>query len=163
MNIEGVAIFDGNFRQVLDTAQPAKASVRVTAKLPEHPLENGSVINDHKIFNPAEVDIILFLGANEYKSIYAQIKQLYRSAALLTIQTNVDTYKNMTIQDMPHEETSDMIDAYFVTLTFKEIRFAPAQFGALPPSSVQQPADSSTQDRGEQLPKEQSFLFGLIK
>lgn len=158
---DGVAIFDQNLKQVLSTAAPAKATVRPTSKLPEHPLENGSVINDHKIFNPIEIDLLLFLSRAEYKTIYAQIKQLYYAATLLTVQTAVDSFKNLTIQDMPHEETADMYDAYFVALTLKEIRFAPAQYGVLPASSVQQPSDSSTQDRGEQQPQSQSVLSSI--
>lgn len=159
---ELIGIFDQNFRQLLTEATPMAVAVKEDAKLPEHPLENGSVINDHKIFNPIEIEIPMFMGAGQYKSLYAIVRQLYFSAALLTVQTKTATYPRMTIAALPHEEKADMVDAIIMSLRFKEIRFAPAQYGVLPPSSVLQPADSSTQDRGEQLPQKQSFLSGLF-
>lgn len=152
MSVDVVAIFNAGLQQILLTARPARAAITEDAKLPEHPLETGAVINDHKIFNPVEIEITFFLGAAELKNTYQQLQQLYRSEQLVTVQTRTGSYGNMTISRMPHEETADMVDAVMVAVTFREVQQARAQFGPLPPSSVRRIAQSSTRDRGEQLP-----------
>lgn len=147
-----VALFDSNLRQILRTAMPMRANVKETSKLPEHPLENGSVINDHKIINPVEIELTLFLGNNEYKNIYQVIRQLYLSPQLITVQTRTASYVNMTIAELPHEEEAAMADALMMTVKFKEVKYATIQSGTLPASSVQDPSNASTIARGEQQP-----------
>ena len=163
-NESKVAIFNNALKPILQTATPMRAAVNETAKLPEHPLENGSTINDHKIFNPVEVEVEMFLKAGEYKNIYQQIRQLYYSAQLVTVQTGVGSYPNMTIASLPHEETPSMFDAITVNVKFKEVRIVSAQSGTLPASSVQQPNNASTVNKGEQQPTQAkgSALFGIF-
>lgn len=156
-----VAIFDASLRQILQSAKPLRATVKETSKLPEHPLESGAVINDHKIINPAEVEVTFFLAAGEFSAIYQTIRQIYLSGQLVTVQTKTASYRNMTIAELPHEETPDFIDALVVNVKFREIRLSTAQFGILPPSSVQNKSQSSTVDRGEQQPKS-SAAFDLL-
>lgn len=147
-----VAIFNESLQQILATARPARASVTEDAKLPEHPLETGATVNDHKIYNPVEVEVVFFLNANEVKNTYQQLQQLYRSNQLVTVQTRTGSYSNMTIARMPHEETPEMADAVMVQVLWREVVQTQAQFGPLPPSSVRRISQSSTRDRGEQLP-----------
>jgi hypothetical protein len=156
MSVDVVALFNADYRQILRTARPARASITEEAQLPEHPLENSAVINDHKIFNPVEVEIEFFLSRNELKSTYQELRQLYRSEQLVTVQTRTDSYGNMTIARMPHEETPDIYDAVMIRVTFREVQQTQAQFGPLPPSSVRRVSQSSTRDRGEQLPGDAS-------
>lgn len=152
MTIDVVAIFDSSFRQILQTAIPMRASVTEEAILPEHTLENGSAINDHKIFKPVIIELTLFLNAAEVSNTYQALRQLYRSEQLVTIQTRTGSYSNMTISTLPHEQTADMVNSINVNVKFKEVMQATAQFGPLPPSSVRRAEQSSTIDRGEQLP-----------
>jgi len=148
--VDVVGIFDAQFRQILETAQPIKADVRESAKLPEHPLETGAVVNDHKIFNPIEITLTLFLGSDEYRNIYQVLRQLYKSNQLVTIQTHTSSYSNLTVAELPYEETPDVMAAIIMPVKFKELRLTTAQFGPLPPSSVRDPNQASTRDRGEQ-------------
>lgn len=157
-----VAIFDGSLRQILQTARPIRANVKETSKLPEHPLENGSITNDHKIINPSEVEITFFLDADEYKNIYQVVRQIFRSGQSVIVQTRTHSYSNMNILELPHEETPDIADSIVLTIKFKELKLTTAQFGALPPSSVQNVSQSSTRDRGEQQPAKGSALYDLL-
>lgn len=158
-----VAIYNSSFRQILQTARPARANVMESATLPVHPLEDGSSINDHKIINPVTVEVTFFLDASELSNTYQIIRQLYLSNDLVTVQTRTGSYSNMTIESMPHDETSDILDSAFLVVKFYETVQTKAQFGPLPPSSVRRPAQASTQDRGEQLPgaenSQGSFLY----
>jgi hypothetical protein len=158
-----VAIFDSGLRQILQSARPLRANVKESSKLPEHTLENGFVINDHKILNPAEVEITFFLDAVEYKNIYQVVRQIFRSGQSVIVQTRTHSYSSMNILELPHEETPDIADSVVLTIKFKELRLTTAQFGVLPPSSVQNISQSSTRDRGEQQPKKSSALFDLFK
>lgn len=154
MSIDVVAIFNASLQQILDTARPARASVTEDAQLPEHPLETGAVVNDHKIFNPVEIDMMFFLDAGEVKNTYQQLRQLFRSNELVTVQTRTGSYGNMTIARMPHEESPEMADAVMIQVLWREVQQSQAQYGPLPPSSVRRIAQSSTRDRGELLPQQ---------
>jgi hypothetical protein len=158
-----VAIFDANLRQILQSAKPLRASVKETSKLPEHPLEDGSIINDHKIINPIEVEVSFFLGAGEFSGIYQVVRQIFLTGQLVTVQTQTASYRNMTIAELPHEETPDFSDALILPVKFREVKLTTAQFGPLPASSVRNKSQSSTVDRGEQQPKSSAayeLLFG---
>lgn len=162
MNIVG--IFDSNFKQVLTTSNPIRASVTPTAKVFSHPLENGSSINDHKIINPTEIELTLVLARGEYRSVYQEIKQLFYSDNLLSVQTHTDSYKDLVIERMPHEETPDVADTVIISVKLIEAFFAVATYGALPANMVRNVNQSSTINRGEQLPgsggnSQGSFLY----
>ena len=145
------AIFNSKLVQVLKTAIPMKLSVKEPSNVPQHPLENGANISDHKIINPVEIDVTLFLNGKEYKSLYQQLRQLFLSSELLTIQTRTSTYKNMTILELPHDETAEMVDAIVTQVRFKEVRFTvPATSGALPATSVFGLPDQDTINSGTQ-------------
>lgn len=152
MTVDVVGIYDSNFRQILRTAIPMRANITEEAILPEHPLEDSSTINDHKIFKPVVIELTLFLKAGEVSNVYQSLKQLYRSEQLVTIQTRTGSYSNMTISVLPHDQTPDMIDSVMSNVKFKEVVQSTAQYGPLPPSSVRRAEQSSTIDRGEQLP-----------
>ena len=159
-----VGIYNSDFRQVLITSKPLRASVNASSKIFSHPIENGSSVNDHKIINPTEIEINMVLAPVEYRSIYQEIKQLFLSDSLLTVQTKTDVYKNVTIKDLPHEETPDVADTVIVTLKMVETFFATAVYGPFPANAVRNINQSSTIDRGEQLPRDAnaskgSFLY----
>jgi hypothetical protein len=77
-----------------------------TSQLMTHPLEDGSKIADHQVFNLIKISMILQLSKANYNIVYENIDTAYRSSTLLTIQTKVDVYKNMLIESKPHTESS---------------------------------------------------------
>lgn len=136
--------------QLFEDARPLKATVSESAKLLTHPLEDGSNIVDHRIILPIGISLSLVLSAETYRSTYAEIRQAFRESTRVTIQTKADTYQNMYMQDIPHEEDPRLFDTITMIITLIESQLARTQIQLLPLTSVINPEDSSTSDRGEQ-------------
>lgn len=161
-----VAILDSGFNQIFASARPIKAFVNEPSKPMEHPLETGSIVTDNIIFLPREIELSMILPAPDYRSVYAQIVQTFRTATLLTVQTRTSTYKNMIIIAPPHEENADMFDAIPMIVKLKEVQIVSAATAAsgtgsapLPASSVKNPVDQSTINGGEKDKKTTYYFF----
>lgn len=159
-----VAVFDQNFNQVFSQAIPMKAVIKPVAKTMEHPVETGVTITDHIIFLPIEIELNMMLtgiggvvgfltGSTNYQSVYAQINSLFKAGTLLTVQTKTATYANMIIESIPHDEDPDRWDTVPLALKLRQVQFVQAQFATLPPSSVRNPANASTQQLGQVQPQ----------
>lgn len=118
-------------QQIFTAARPIKASVRETAKVMQYPVETGATLSDNRVSNPTEIHMELFIPSEAYTSVYPQIRNAWLNATMLSVQTRTGTYKNMIIQDMPHEETAEMFSAITMQVIFKEvIQIGAAQSGA---------------------------------
>jgi len=157
-----VGVFDTSFNQLFPDGRPIKASVTETAKLMEHPLETGSVIMDHRVINPVEIELSLVLTGEEYADTYKQIKDTFNGNNLIIVQTKTGSYSNMAIQAMPHEESPDMMDAVPMALKLKEAILIDVQFQALPPRKVVNQKDTSVLDMGEKTPNNSSVAYRLF-
>lgn len=146
-----VAVLDSNFRQVFSKARAIKASVLRGSKTMEHPLETGATIADHRIILPIGVELSLILASEDYRAVYQQVRDLFLRGELLTVQTRVDSFQDMLLEKIPHEETTEIFDGIALAMTLKEAKFVQPQFSAL---KVAQPKDSTTRDRGQQQPTE---------
>ena len=144
-----VAVFDQNFSQVFSNARPIKATVMETSKVMEHPVENGTTITDHRIIDPIEIELSMVLLSGDYRSTYQQVKQLFKAGALLTVQTKSDSYQNMLIQQLPHDEDPEIYDTIILAVRLKEVNIVTAQFGTLPASKVANKSNASTVGKGE--------------
>lgn len=149
-----VAVLASDFSQVFARARALKVSVSRLSKAMEHPLETGSSVIDHRIVLPVTAELSLILASEDYKAVYQQIGDLFRRGELLTLQTRVESFPDMLIEKMPHEEAAEMLDGVAVALTLKEARFVTPQFSTLPPQKVARPKDSDSVKRGQQQPAE---------
>lgn len=155
--VDVVAVLDSNLNQLFPNARPVKANVREVAKPMDHPLETGAKTVDHIVFQPDEVELACILSGAEYTQVYHQIKAVYLRADLVTIQTRVDSYTNMLIYGIPHEETPEQTDIITLIIQTRNTRFATALFRATEPAAKVKPAakkNASTVERGEQRPTE---------
>ena len=76
-NVDKVLILDqGSYTPVFEDAYPMKAIVRERARAMEHPIETGSIITDHRIILPIEIEIPLIVSAEFYQPTYQLIKQI---------------------------------------------------------------------------------------
>lgn len=150
MATDVVCVLDANLAQVFETARPIKAVVKEESKPMEHPLETGAVVTDHRIILPVEIELSLVLSSDDYRGTYRQIRDLFHKGELLTVQTRTESYSNMAIAAMPHEENADAADVVMQALTLKEAQYVEAQFTD---AKVSRPRDSRTVQRGEQQPK----------
>ncbi len=136
--IDYVAIFDENLAQVFREARALKATVKETSELMKHPLETGSVIIDHRIILPIEIDLSVIIQSEDYQSVYQQIRQYYQNGTFLIIQTKTGVYENMVIASMPHDETTEMYDTVPIALRLREVQFVEPQFGIQPAAATNQ-------------------------
>lgn len=143
-----VAVYDDQYNQVFADARPMKASIKETSKPMEHPVETGVIITDHKVLQPVEIELPLICGGDNYRDVYQQIRDLYRNSALLVVQTKTDSYANMIITDMPHEEDPALYDAIPIALKLKEVLI----IKSTPSYAPREAEHSDTVQRGEQKP-----------
>lgn len=149
-SVDVVAITGAGFLPLFSAARPLTASVYEFADVMEHPLETGSVIADHIVFKPVEIDLpLLCVGEVAYRSTYAAIRTVYAAGTLLTIRTRTGSYPNMVITDLPHDETPDAFNAIAIRVRLREARFVSPKTG-LSASQVKNPAQASTTNRGNQ-------------
>lgn len=146
-----VGVYNSDFEQVFPLARPIKCLVDENAKAMEHPVETGTVITDHIIYQPNEIELQMILPPDEYRSVYQQIKQLYRTSTIMSVQTRATTYDNMYIYRMPHEENPDFYDTILLSIRMREVLIFETESQALPPGSVRDPSDQSTVNNGLQL------------
>lgn len=165
--VDVVGVFDSNFNQLFPDARAMRALVKPSAKLPEHPVEDGSTITDNIIYLPIQIDLSMILLPATYKDTYKQVINLFKQAQTVTIQTTADTYPNMVLQDPPHDENPDMIDTATMALKFREFQFVTAQYQQLPATAVKKPSNATTVKTGQKTgttatPAQSSIAFDLI-
>lgn len=145
-----VAVTSG-FAPLFSDARPLQATVTEYADLMEHPLETGAVIADHIVFQPIEIELpLLCIGETALRSTYATIRAAFLSGAILTVQTRTTTYGNMVIAEIPHDETSDILDGVSIRMLLREAKFVTPQSGGLASDQTANANQASTQARGAQ-------------
>lgn len=149
-----VAVLKSDFSQVFQKARAIKVGIGRSSKAMEHPLETGATITDHRIIMPNTAELSIILATEDYRSVYQQIRDLFINGDLLTVQTKVDSFSNMLIEKMPHEETAEMFDAVAVALSLKEAKFVTPQLSNLTVKKVKSSKDASKINRGQQQPTE---------
>lgn len=130
--------------QVFAAARPMKANVYEVANLMSHPLEDGSEVTDHIVFQAVEIEQPLMITGGDLPSVFDEIRQLYLAGEVLNVQTRARTYESMVIQAMPHDEQPDLADAVTVGLQLKEAKFVRTQYaGAIGPAQVAPPTGAA--------------------
>jgi len=152
MTTDVVGVYNDSQTQLFANARAVKAAVKPSAKFPEHPLESGATIGDHRIFLPVEIELSVILDPEDYQSTYQQIKAAFTGTSSLTVCTRVDTYKDMYILALPREETADLFDTVAISLRLKEIPLVEAQYQQLPAAKVKTKRHASTVKTGQKQP-----------
>lgn len=160
--VDVVGIFDSDYNQLFTGARAFKAAIFETSKVFEHPLEDGSSVSDHRIINPTEIDMQLFITGRDYRDIYRAIKQWWLAGESLTVRTRTDDYPNMIIVNMPHEEEPQLWETVRLVVTFREMILVQSQFQPMPARSVRRSGDQSTVKRGDQQGNDSTLykIFG---
>lgn len=157
-NVVGVFL-NGGGTEVFADASTMRLSVDRSSKVMEHPLEDGSMVIDHTVTNPIEAQLVLILPGEKYRDLYSVIRGYFLSRELLTLQTKADSYSNMFISNMPHEETPDMMDAVQMVLGLREAVFFKRQVQTIAPRSTK---SAGTTKRGEQAPQRSSVAYDIF-
>ena len=151
--VDVVQILDSTTgKQVFQAARPLNASIRECSKGLHYPIETGAVLTDSIIVEPTEIQMDMLLQQGGYATVYPQIRNGRLAGTLYTVQTRTGTYKNMYIEEMPHEETSEMMSAIKIHLKFLEALFvAPSTNGTTQIQnnfSPAKPQDANTKLQG---------------
>jgi hypothetical protein len=165
--VDVVGVFDSGLNQLFQDARPIKAMVKEQSKLMDNPGETGISITDHRIFEPTEIELSLVLRPATFRDTYAQIKTAYQQLTPLSVQTKTDTYANMYVLAMPHDEDPDIFDTVSLALKLREVNLVTAQFAQLPAGQVKKASNSSTVKTGQKTtttatPQQQSVLHELF-
>jgi hypothetical protein len=140
------AVLDSGGNQIFETVGILQVSASSNTAYPQHTLENGVTISDHSIRLQDQVALRCILDPDDYVEVYRRIKRAFRQNAAFIIQTKVETYTNMYMQSLPHEEGAK--NTVSLIMEFLEQRFQSPNVGTLPLSSVANPADSDSRNSG---------------
>lgn len=128
--IDIVAIYrTDSGEQVFTDARPVDASVYEAADAMRHPLEDGSSIVDHLVYQPVEIEFRLRVTTPDPATVYAEIRDLFRAGEVLSVQTRAATYESMFITGLPHEERVDQGESLNIDLRLVEAVFLKSEYG----------------------------------
>jgi len=145
--------------QIFSGASIIKSSVIRDSKFMEHPLETGAIIVDHRIILPNEVRMQLIVAGKDFPNVYQRIAQAWENADKLDLKLKVGFFSDMVIKAMPHEETSDMMNAVTIDLKLRQVQLASKVVTFLKKDNVANKKQASTSAGGEKNPvKSQSIL-----
>lgn len=148
--IDVVAITADGFTPLFPAARPMQASVFEIAKLMDHPLETGSVISDHIVFDPIEIRMpMICVGELEYRATYATIKAVWKAGTVLSVIARTGIYPSMVIAEIPHEEDPAHFNAIQINIRLREANFVTPQTGKLTAANTDA-NKTSTVSRGAQ-------------
>jgi len=148
------AILNESGEQLFPTAKMLKASIAPSNTFAQHVIEDATVVSDNKIINQVRISIPMILDSNDYKDVYKAIQDASNNAVMLSIQTRVATFNKMYIESYPSEESAAMFDTVSMTINFIEQITGTVVIKKLADNDVSNDSDVDTENRGEQLPKE---------
>lgn len=133
----------------------------------EHPVESGATITDHRVILPVTIELHMILDPAEYQDTFQQIKTAFKEVKTLSVQTKADTYGDMLIEEIPHDEQPDFFDTLAVAVRLKQVILVDAQYAQLPEKQVKKKSNASTvktgQKQGTAPPeKKSSAAYDLI-
>lgn len=135
---------------------------KAESKTFEHPTEEGGFFGYNKVTIPSECYVTLALqGTSEtLQSSITTLLELKNNTTIISIETPYQIITSTTITNVDYSiKVEDGLNLLTVNLSLKEIRQVKPQYTnvSVPPIPKEQatnPADASTQDGGEQQPKE---------
>jgi hypothetical protein len=150
------ALFDDEGNQLFETVGILEMTTSPSNTFAEHTLEDGRVVIDNKIINRVPITVTSILSPDDFKQVYAKIKEADKNNTKFTIQNRVDTFSNMFIESYPYSESSAIANTIAININFIEQQFVAAKVENLPPRKVKNQADADTVDSGQKLPKNDS-------
>ena len=145
--------------QLFDGAEIMKANVGPLSKIMDHPLEDGTPVSDFKIDLPVTIDLAMLIDSMQVTGVYQQIDLARRSATLLTVRTNADTYDNLIIEGLPHDELPEMFGMLALSLRLREVQLVTLQYQALTSNDVADQTAQSTVTTGETQPQQSNSVL----
>lgn len=149
-----IAILDEDGTAILTTLVNIGVSVAPSKVFARHSLENKQVVVDDQYDIPTSLTLRVILDPSDYLDVYKSIDTYYKAVTNFTIQTKVDTYTNMYLETIPHEEDPSMFNTIAMSLEFTEQIFVDSNTEGLSTTDVSNQSDASTTDSGTKSTKE---------
>jgi hypothetical protein len=102
-------------------ATPMSLSIEQNSKLCEQPVENGTLIAEHKVILPKRVVCSLAMPNFIAGRVINEIQQYYNSSKKIIIQCVAGTYMNMILDALPTEMDNSTVDRPIYKLSFREV------------------------------------------
>lgn len=122
-SVDVVAVYvEDTYTPIFQDARAIKASIKEDSQVMTHPVEDGTVIADHKVISPTEIELVCIMSSELYRITYEAIKLAFRESSLMTVQTRTGVYNSMVIASMPHTEDADMHNAVAISIKLVEVK-----------------------------------------
>lgn len=133
------------------------------SKLCEHPIENGSVITDHKILEPRRGTLTIAMPAYLQEIVIKELREYHKKSTPLSVHDVADIYNNMIITNIPHTTDVKTADRLVFTVDMKEVVIVDPQYVALDLKQVKNAKNASTVKKGIKQAKEKTSILSDIK
>ena len=147
--------------EVLADCSIIRCTVSDKARLMEHPLEMGSKIIDHKVFEPITANLQIAMPISGFETECATLKELYRKGTMLSLQTKAYVYDNLQIAGIPHEETAENINRLVFNIELREAQVTQSVY-VDKANKVKSKSDAPTKKVGQVQSKSDSALFSMF-
>ena len=146
-------VYDDKFNVVLQNIGFLQASANENSKVFSEPLEMGSLVSDHQVFELVEISCDCLASGETMLDDMNELDGFYKEHKKFTIQTKNKTYNNMIIQN--RGEVQDRTSGLKFQLSFIEFLEEATEVIAVT-ATPKEPKDSKTVKRGTIQGKEQS-------
>lgn len=152
MNDEVAIIDQTTFEPLFDGVQFLKVKTTNTTSVMSHPVEDGSKVSDHVVFNLIEIEMSAILPITD-KTAYSQIREYYKKSTLVSVQTRTDYYSNMVISAIPDDEDAEMFSSVAMGIKLTEFRaVVPVVVKAPKVSKAKKKKQTPKKDAGKKQP-----------
>lgn len=150
------ALFDAEGNQLFETVVILEMATSPSNTFAEHTLEDGTVVSDNKIRNQTRVGVTAIFNPDDFKEVYAKLKEADKNNVKFTIQNRVDTFDSMYIESYPNSESSKIANTIAININFVEQKFVAVKTTTLPPEKVNSQPDADPVDTGAKAPAQSS-------
>jgi hypothetical protein len=121
-------------------AAPLELSIDQNSKMCEQPVENGSLITEHKIRLPKRITCSMAMPNFLAGKVINEMQKYYNESKKIIIQSVSGVFMNMVLESMPTRINANNVDRPIYDVTFKEVFIIEPQDSM----SSTNPADSDT-------------------
>lgn len=154
--IKKFAAYDGD-NEVLTGLEIVHINTDISAKLFEHPLENGAVISDHRILNPEIISLNAYISLDDRETL-RELNYYYVSGKPLKVRAGNEVINNAYIENKPFEISGSCLDKTLYSISFKEAQeITPVYVGL---SNSRRASDTSRVNSGQKQGKKVNRSWG---
>lgn len=143
-----IAVLSESGSELFTGAINIGVSVAPSKTFPLHTLENNQVVIDDQYDNQTMITLRVILDPSDYVNTYKEIKSYYEAVTNFSIQTKTDSYSNMYLNSIPHEEDPAMFNTIAMNLEFTQQIIVASTTASKEESDVSSASDTTTVESG---------------